>query len=188
MAQDLTHIRGLAALHKRLNEIPVKLEKNIMRAALRAGARVILLEARRNIRNRTGALKKSLRVSTRAQRGMVTSSVKSDLFYARMVEYGTRQHWISVEKDARPTRATRRGVREYSLTTLNRMAQRGSLRIGGSFVGKSVVHPGASPRPFLRPALDAKARAATIAVGQAIKVRLTKEGIDLQHTFVEGDE
>lgn len=183
-------IKGLAELGRFLKQVTPKMERAIMRSALRAGAAVILKQARANVPVRTGDLRKSLRVSTRARGGgVVTASVKSNLFYATMVEYGTRAHWISVDASARPERNTRHGVKKFSVATLNRFANRGSLKIGTHFIGASVSHPGSQPRPFLRPALDQMQAAATMAVGQKIKDRLTMQGLNgADNVRLEGDE
>lgn len=177
---DLVHVKGLSELQKFLDQLPAKVERNVLRGALRAAAKEVLLpQARANINSDSGELAKSLRVSVRAKRGTVTASVKSDLFYARFVEYGTRQHWVSVKPEARPSRITRRGRRAFSIGTLNEMAARGSLVIGSAFVGASVAHPGARPHPFLLPALDTQAHAVLLRVGDYIKTRLaSKHGLE----------
>jgi len=174
----LSKIKGGKELQDLLNTLPVKIERNIMRSALRAGAGVIRDAARKNVNSDTGTLAKSIRVSTRSRRGEVTATVKADAFYAHMVEFGTLAHWISVRDEARPSRMTRRGRKTHSIGTLNKMAHRGSLKIGGNFVGESVEHPGATPHPFMRPALDENQAAAIRAVGEQIRARLTKQGLD----------
>lgn len=189
MTNDTVHVKGLADLARFLDELPAKVQRNVMRGALRAGAAVILPAARANIRPDTGALADSLKVGTRARGGTVTATVGSRYYTARWVEYGTRQHWITVRSDAAPKRSTRRGLRNIAVGTLNEMAYRGSLVIGQHFVGFSVVHPGAQARPFLRPALDTQAGVAVVAIGNYIKDRLaTKHGLDTAGIIVEGDE
>lgn len=70
----------------------------------------------------------------------------------------------------------------------NKLVARGSLVINGNFVGQSVHHPGAAPRPFLRPALDSQSQAALVAVGNAIKKRLaTKHGLDTSDVEVAAE-
>jgi hypothetical protein len=52
-----------------------------------------------------------------------------------------------------------------------------------------VQHPGFQPKPFLRPALDAKAAEATVAAGNYIKYRLaTKNGLDTSDVSVEVEQ
>ena len=184
-------VKGLADLNKFLQQLPAKMEQNVMRGALRAGANVIKDEAKRlvpvsepNSQNRrrygfyAGTLRDSIRVSARVKNGRVTASVYAGgktksgahVFYANWVEFGTAGHAI-MAKQANGKNAARR---------LNRSAKRGgSLRIGGQFVGSVVMHPGSRARPFMRPALDGKAQAAVLAAADYIKKRLAlKHGID----------
>ena len=179
--------KGLAELQKMLDTLPAKLERNIMRSALRAGAKVLMEEAKQNASVVSGELRDSIRLSTSARRGKVSASVKTDLFYAKFVEFGTSPHFISISATDTPQRKTRRGMQSYSMKTINQMVKRGSLVIGGHFVGPSVHHPGAKPRPFLRPALDTQASAAVIAVANQVKRRLTKQGLDASDVEVDAE-
>lgn len=176
----MTQVKGLKELAAFMHQLPEKLEKNVMRGALRAGAKVLAEDVVKNVPVDQGELKKSIKVSTRSKRGVVAASVKTDLFYARFVEYGTGAHWIRVQADAKP---------RMSLKTLNKALAKGSLRIGDHFVGASVAHPGAIAKPFLRPALDSKATDAVIAAGSYIKARLaSRHGLDTSGITVEADE
>lgn len=160
-------VTGLAELQKFLDEFPAKMEANVMRGALRAGAKPIKEAVLANIpvgptneRNKRvykgyeGALRDSVRISGRInnKKGQVSVSVKAggkvrktgaDVFYAHMVEFGTRPH--SLAKD-----------------------------------GKGQInHPGTLPRPFMRPAIDSESVSAVIAAGEYIKKRLaTRNGIN----------
>lgn len=151
-----THVKGLAELQKFLDQLPAKLEANVMRSALRAGANIVKAQARQNVPVKTGKLRDGLKVSTSSRRGVVTAKVKATgkhAYVANWIEYGTAAHAITAKKG-------------------------GFLSFGGIFA-KSVQHPGAAPKPFMRPALDSKAQEATIAVGEAIKKRLaSKHGLD----------
>lgn len=161
MAEDL-HVRGLTELNKFLQELPVKLEKNILRSALRQGAKVTQAQAIANVPVKSGDLRKSIKIGTRARGGTVTASVRTKLFYAKFVEYGTAAHLVNGKLG-------------------------GSLFFGGIFA-KQVMHPGSRAKAFLRPALDSTANAAVVAVGEQIKKRLTKEGLDTADILIEGDE
>lgn len=184
-----TYVKGLAELQRFLDTLPAKIEKNIMRGALRAGVNVLKPAVAANIHSVSGDLLASLRISVRVKGGQVVAAVKTDHWTAKWVEYGTRQHWISVQDSARPGRNTRRGWRAFSIGTLNRMADRGSLIIGRNFVGQSVTHPGAAPHPYMRRALDTHAQAAVVAVGNYVKQRLaTKHGLDTSEVIVEEGE
>lgn len=182
MAANDETIVGGRELAQFLQQLPLKVEKNIMRAALRAGAAVIRDAARENAPVDDGLLRKSVRVTVSAKGGVVKAAVKagdSRAFYAHMVEYGTRPHLIKVREDDRPInyRLTqkRSEVTRVSIATINRHA----LRIGSHFVGPAVHHPGADKKPFMRPALDEKSTAAIQAVSDKIRERLTKEGINV---------
>lgn len=190
-------VKGLSELNKFLQQLPAKIEQNVMRGALRAGANVIKDEAKRlvpvsapNSRDkkrygfRAGTLRDSIRVSARVKNGRVTASVYAggqtksgaEVYYASWVEFGTAAHAI-MAKQANGKNAARR---------LNRQAKRsGSLQIGGRFVGSVVMHPGSRPRPFMRPALDGRAQAAVLAAAEYIKKRLAlKHGIDASNVEI----
>lgn len=160
-----TYVRGLAELQSVLDRVPVKIERNIMRGALRAGMNAIKPVAQSNIHSVSGLLARGLKVGTRARGGTVTSNLKATGphgFVAKFIEYGVKPHTI----------AARDG---------------GVLSFAGIF-SKSVKHPGFAGRGFMRNALDSQAQAAVIAAGEYIKSRLTKEGLDVAHVMIEGDE
>lgn len=179
-----TNILGGVALDALLGSLPVKMEKNIMRGALRAGAKVFLQQVKQNIPVDKGALRASARVTTRARRGEVTASVKvgdKNVYYAQMVEFGTRQHVIRATAD--DLGVNRRTGRIASYRTLNRRV----LVIGRAFVGPVVDHPGARPRPFMRPAADAAFPAAVAAVQAYVRQRLTAQGLEVPEPTPAGE-
>lgn len=185
------HVTGLADLQKLLDTLPAKLEANVMRGALRAGANVIKEQAKVNVpvgkpgtRNAerygayAGALRDSIRVGARIKGGTVTAYIKAggktkggaDAYYATMVEFGTKPHYITINGSGKEA-----GRANYR-----------SLVIGGQFVGPYVAHPGARSRPFMRPAMDAKATEAVVAAAEYMKKRLaTKEGLDTAEINIE---
>lgn len=165
---------GARDLDRLLQTLPAKVEKNILRASLRAGAVVFLAEVKQRIPAVSGDLRKSARVTTRQGRGQVSASVKvgnKKAYYAQMVEFGTRPHVISVTDVDRGI--NRRTGRQISISTVNR-----SLRLGGTLIGPSVKHPGSRPHPYARPAADAAAPAAIAAIQAKIRERLTAEGLN----------
>ena len=182
-------VKGLKELAHMMQQLPEKMEKNVMRGALRAGAKVLEAETLNNVPVDQGALKKSIKIRTSNKRGEIVASVRATDFKARWIEYGTAAHWIKVDEKAAPTRMTRRGLKAVSVSTLNEMAAKGSLKIGETFAGASVLHPGAKAQPYMRPALDAKSTEAVIAAGNYIKNRLaSKHGLDTSGVTVEADE
>lgn len=151
MAVDLK-IDGLADLQRMLDELPAKVEANIMRGAIRAGAKVIEDRAKELAPVKSGALRDSIKVSTRSKRGQVSATIRAGggkAFYAKWVEFGTAQHFIKPKN-------------------------RKSLFFAG--MAKEVVdHPGATQKPFMRPALDGGHTGAIDAMAEYIKKRLAKE-------------
>ena len=156
------HVRGLLDLQKFLDTLPAKLEANVMRGALRAGANVIRTQAKANVPVKSGLLRAGLKITTRSRRGVVTASVKAGGkhgFIAPWIEFGTAAHKIASKK--------------------------GWLSFGGIFA-KSVDHPGAKPHPFMRPALDSEANRAIVAAAEYMKKRLaTKHGLDTADIEIE---
>lgn len=149
-------ILGGRELDAFLQSLPVKLERNILRSALRAGGNEFKAEAQANVPVKSGKLRKSVRVSTKSKGGKVSAHVKAGgkaAPHAQLVEFGTKPHKIAPKKA-------------------------GGLTIGGNIVS-AVDHPGAKPHPYMRVALDAKTGAAVQAVAQQVRKRLTKEGINV---------
>jgi len=106
-------VKGMADLSKFLETLPQKLAANVVRGSLRAGAKVIEAQAKanapvgppneENVRlygGYQGALRDSIRVGVRIKGDRVTASIKAggkrskgaDVFYAHMVEFGTKAH------------------------------------------------------------------------------------------------
>lgn len=147
------NITGGRELDDLLQTLAPKMEANIMRSALRAGARVYLDQVKQNIPVKLGDLRASARITTRKGKdGQLSASVKvgnQQAFYAHMVEFGTRAHAITAR----------------------------AMVVNGQVV-RSVDHPGARPHPFMRPAADEKFGQAVAAVQAQIRKRLTKEGLN----------
>lgn len=156
MAANEEMIVGGRQLNDFLQQLAPRVEKNIMRAALRAGANVLKAEAKHEVPVDEGDLLASIRVSVKSKGGTIYASVKAGGKKAphwHLVEFGTHPHKIKPKK-------------AHALT------------IGGMVVGE-VHHPGARAKPFMRPALDAKSTEAIAAVVAKIRERLTKEGINV---------
>ena len=94
-------IEGLSDLNKALQELPAKIERNILRGALREGSKEFLAKAREEVPKKSGALLKSLRVSARVKQGKVTATMTAGnkvAFYAHMVEFGTASFYTGSGK------------------------------------------------------------------------------------------
>lgn len=147
-------VQGLREVTLNLEQFPEKLKRKALLTALRASGRVIRDIARANVPVKSGALRRSIRVSVRRDRdGNFRARIiagrrtkKEDPFYAWMVEGGTKAHEI------RPKGAK-------------------SLFIAGLFA-EQVSHPGARARPFLGPALEAGAQAAVEALREVLATEI----------------
>lgn len=161
-------VNGLIELNDFLQKLPLKLEQNVMRGALRAGLKPIKDAAvanaptgepsennKKKYKVYAGALRDSIRIGSsrvNKKKGQITARLTagginkkngSDVYYAHIVEFGSAAH---------------------------------SLSQGGK---GEINHPGTKERPFLRPAFDAQANNAVLAAGEYIRKRLlTKHGIN----------
>lgn len=190
-------VKGLADLNKFLQQLPAKIEQNILRGALREGAKVIETHAKANVPVDTGRLRESIRVSVRARRGRVTASIKAggptkkrigtkksggvsvqydNAYYAKWVEFGTAAHKI---------------MAKYAKSLVLRPNARASSGFAkrwmrGELLVEGVDHPGARPKPYMRPALHSGAQDAVVAAAEYMKKRLqTKHGLDTSGVEVE---
>lgn len=154
------HVTGLSELAQFLDELPGKLQANVLRGAMRAGLKPVLAEAKYGAAFATGVLRDGLKISTANKAGVVTGSIKAKGphgFLANFVEYGTGAN------RTKPLLSPRRKW------PANRRGQ--------------------PARPFMRPALDGQAEAAVIAAAEYMKDRLaTKHGLDTAGILIEGDE
>lgn len=160
--EDTINISGGKQLAEFLQQLPLKIEKNIMRAALRSGARVIANEAKTLVPTQLGDLKRSIRTGSNAKKGQVEGYARAGnkkAYYYRFVEYGTAAHIIKAGKN-----------KQYLTFT---------AKDGKKVVKEQVNHPGSIAKPYMRPALDSKGQEAVMAVTNKIRERLTKQGINV---------
>lgn len=146
-------IQGLQQLNALLQQLPAKMEANILRGALRASGVVLRDEAKTQAPVDSGELRDSIRVSARIDKknGSIRAKVTAGnrkVFYAHMVEHGTAAHFIKPKN-------------------------RKSLFFAG--LAKEVVnHPGSRRHPFMRPAFDGKSGAAIQAFADYVRARIDK--------------
>lgn len=145
-------LRGFAELDAKLRALPNAVAGELLKDAVRAGGTVIRDEARRRAPRKTGTLVKYLRVRIlRGRRGSgVTARIGTSAraFYAMWLELGARPHLIANKQKS--------GKRVLANSE------------AGVIYGKVAAHPGVKPRPFLRPALDAKGPEAVRVMGQVL--------------------
>lgn len=165
--------RGRAEVRQFIGNLPQEIDTKLLRGAARAGARVIAAEAR--TRCISSEVRSSIKVATKDEDGRMVGKVQTKgrgAYIAPWLEYGTSPHFISVDESQRGG---------MSVGKLNRLAKgdgsNHSLVIGGKFVGATVLHPGARPHPFMRPALDTKEVEAVKAAQAFIDRRVSRAGI-----------
>jgi len=166
MASDQSiSISGLADLQKMLDELPAKIESNIMRGALRAGANVYRDRARAAAPvGKTGKLKKSIKVKASVRRGRVTASVVAgggDAWYAKFVEFGTASFY---EGNGKTVGAP------YEIKPKKGKA----LKFGNVFA-PSIVHEGVRPTGFMRRAFDGGTNEVIDQTAAYIRMRIGRE-------------
>ena len=154
-------IDGLAELDKELKQFPMRVQKNVLRGAVRAGSGVIVKEARRLAPKETGDLRRSINTrNPRIEGKLVIGGLraggkqkgKPNVFYAQMIEFGTKAHVIKPHK--------KRGKKAITFDN-------------GVF--SSANHPGIRPQPFMRTAMDLTTQDALHKVAQYIRERMQKE-------------
>lgn len=177
------HVEGAEGLIPLLKDFEQNVRERIARKALDAAAKPIVAAAKAKVPRRFGALKASLGVVHRkyspvvvaiigAKRGFMASSRGKKLaskgkyaepaFYAHLVEFGTKPHALG-EGSIRVRRSTR---------TVN--GRRQVIELGpGPQHGR--MHPGARPKPFLRPAWDANKQNCLGIMRDTIKAEVDKE-------------
>jgi HK97 gp10 family phage protein len=151
-------IKGLRELELALQAVPIKFARNVARGSLNKAGMVYKRAAVRNLKAnktmRTGALAKSIKVSTRLfaysafEAGKPVGKVAVKEWYGHFIEGGTQAHEI-------------KAVRAEYLSV-------------GNGTRKSVQHPGITAKPFFRPAFDQESRNAVLAAADYIKMRLEK--------------
>lgn len=167
-------VRGRSEMKAYLASLPKQIEEKVLRGAVKAAANVIADEAR--ARSISHEVSEAVKVTpARSVGGRVIAKVQVKMGGYNLplwLEYGTDKHFIKVDESQRAGR---------SVARINRLAKKEgsshSLVIGGKFVGTTVLHPGARPHPFLRPALDVKGGEAIAAAQGYINARVTRHGI-----------
>lgn len=135
-------IQGMRELALNLEQFPEKLQRKALANSLRRAGRVIRDLARFTVPEKSGRLKRSIRVTIVRRNGKIIARIVAgrqvkpdDPYYAWMVEGGTKPHVI-------------RG----KLIGYGR--RRRMLRLHGGALVAEVNHPGARAWPFLEPALE----------------------------------
>jgi HK97 gp10 family phage protein len=135
-------IKGGSEVAALIAQLPIEIEQKILRNGLAAGANVIRDEAKSLAPKKSGELADDIKTTRGTGEGYVYAKIRlsgKHAFLGRFMEYGVAPHQIWARSKE-------------------------SLVINGVPIGKRVWHPGLAPRPFMRPALDARAGEAVQAV------------------------
>ena len=170
-SESSVEIKGLAELDKLLKELPVKIERNVIRGALRAGQKQMQDAAKARLRQngsiKTGALERSIRIrfKRKSERyGWVRSYLiagNKEAWYSHLIEYGTGSFYSGQGNSKK---------QPYEIKPKNRK----SLFFAG-IARKLIIHPGIQPKPFMRPAWDATNQQSIDSIAEYIRTRLPKE-------------
>jgi HK97 gp10 family phage protein len=166
MASDQSiSISGLADLQKMLDELPAKIEANIMRGALRQGANIYRDRARANAPvGKSGKLKKSIKVKTTLRKGKAISQIVAgggDAWYAKFVEFGTASFY---EGTGRTVGAP------YKIVPKKTKA----IKFGDIYSAHAVLQ-GTKPTAFMRKAFDGGTTEVIDDVAAYIRMRIGRE-------------
>lgn len=153
---------GLEDVRRKLEAIPERVRRNVIRRGMLAGMAIIRTRARELVPQppltsksgniRTGALKKRITAETRG--------IQRDA-------YGKPTQFVGVVQ-VRRKRPGERGPNPRTYAHLVEFGVKPKMRRG-------VIHPGAPAQPFLRPAFDEKAQEALEAMMRRIREDLDKE-------------
>lgn len=176
-------VKGLKQLDDYLSHFPRNMQKQAYRQALTAAGRVIADEAKLLAPKASGKLAKSIGLSSSRQNQDGSFSIKvrargpgepggnNHAFLALFHEYGVGPHFIAAGDSGMSARAlTKAAMRGDVVGDVETQA----LKIGDNFITGSVMHPGHSAHPFMRPALENKAQEAVKAF--AAKIQAYIEG------------
>ncbi len=151
-------VKGLKELEQTLKRLPDELAIKALASAAFAGAAVVRDEAKRLCPVDSGNLRRSIRIKRKrslrqnaaaviyqvgpGRSGKKDGKYSVNGYYGHLVEFGTAPHIIRATKgkklELRPNARSSKGAAKRWINTYSDI----------------VKHPGASARPFLRPAFD----------------------------------
>lgn len=166
------NISGLKELGDVLKTLPAKIDKNVMRGAMRAGLSEIRKEAKTQLTSgghvKTGQLQRSVRVDFARKgdkfgyRSGYVKAGNNKAWYAHLIEFGTGSFYAG--KGSKSKR------KPYEIKPKSRK----SLFFAG-LMKETVTHPGIHPSPFMRTAFDSKSAAAIKAFADYMTKQIPKE-------------
>lgn len=167
-------IRGVDEAMRNLKDLDEKIRRRIVTAAVRAGSRVIIKEARARAPRRTGKLAKNIRATVNRDR--ITGTIKARIrpkptkaqkaagkgaWYAHMVIGGTKPHRIPRDDETRGSKYIKIGPNQYRY---------------------SADHPGIQGNNFMEQAASAAFQPSLIAFRHKYTEQLDREVLKLPKT------
>jgi HK97 gp10 family phage protein len=166
-------IEGLKELDAILKSFPARLEKNILRTALRQSSNVLRDAARQNASSMPGIAKnikvKSLKSSPQLTYMATAVDKTPESYYARFVEFGTASHYAGLNNKT-PVK--------YTIKPKNKKAL--AFEIGGEagsqkIIASKIESSGRRATPFMRPAIDASINQMITTFKLAVNARIKME-------------
>lgn len=180
-------LQGFDEFQRRLRLLPKKVAGKAVRQALREGAKIIQAEAKARVPVRTGTLKKSIKVRAAKgrKRGEAAIAVTTgqgdfvgDTFYGAFLEYG---HKLGSRRSSEATKSLRKraqALREYRKDTGSKLWESTEkilrARAKQSQRADQEGRRDVPPRPYMRPAFDAKKDAAEKAIATRLNIEINK--------------
>lgn len=159
-------LKGGKELHDLLQKLPVEVEVKLLRNAMGRAVKLLRDEARAIAPLETGIMKRAIKSTRNTKNGQVIAKVKmrgKHSYLGTFMEFGVAPHAITVRNG-------------------------GTLKINGQKVGKSVMHPGHTAKPFLRPTLDRFGEDAVNAMGKYFQDYLKLGSIQAPLVSVDEEE
>lgn len=159
-------LKGGKELHDLLQKLPVEVEVKLLRNAMGRAVKLLRDEARAIAPLETGIMKRAIKSTRNTKNGQVIAKVKmrgKHSYLGTFMEFGVAPHAITVRNG-------------------------GTLKINGQKVGKSVMHPGHTAKPFLRPTLDRFGEEAVNAMGKYFQDYLKLGSIQAPLVSVDEEE
>lgn len=162
-------VSGLKQLDAYLSAFPKNLQKGAIRSGLRQAANQVAEEVKLRA---PGRISNSVKVGSPRQNEDGTFSIRVYIderkgsigFVGYFQEYGVAPHLIA-RTGSKEGRVAIRKAKEGRGTVKG-----GVMKIGDDFVSGIISHPGHAAHPFMRPALDAKAKQAIEAFADQVQI------------------
>lgn len=125
-------VQNLPALQRDFSQLTGRMQRGVLRDALRSAARPVVASAKSKVRVRTGALKRGIsqRVSVKPGTAEAIIGFRRDEFYGRFVELGTSK--MPAYPFLRPALdESQEKILEAFISAVNRGIERKTAALGG---------------------------------------------------------